>query len=70
WYYLKESGEMATGWFKDTNGKWYYLKESGEMTTGWFKDTNNKWYYFYSNGEMAVNTVIDGYIINSDGSLR
>ena len=40
------------------------------MITGLFKDRNNKWYYFYSNGEMAANTTIDGYVLNSDGSLK
>ncbi|MGR5837267.1 hypothetical protein ACTEMD_05355, partial [Streptococcus pneumoniae] len=30
WYYLNESGSMATGWVKD-KGLWYYLNESGSM---------------------------------------
>ncbi|HEU6645053.1 TPA: choline-binding protein PcpA, partial [Streptococcus pneumoniae] len=34
WYYLNESGSMATGWVKD-KGLWYYLNESGSMATGW-----------------------------------
>ncbi|MDG9404010.1 choline-binding protein PcpA, partial [Streptococcus pneumoniae] len=38
WYYLNESGSMATGWVKD-KGLWYYLNESGSMATGWVKDT-------------------------------
>lgn len=30
WYYLKASGEMATGWLS-YGGSWYYLYSSGEM---------------------------------------
>lgn len=38
------------------------------MKTGWLKDANEKWYYLNTNGEMAVDTVIDGYTIDSSGS--
>lgn len=31
WYYFDSTGEMKTGWFKDSSGKWYYLMESGVM---------------------------------------
>ncbi|SDM27917.1 Putative cell wall binding repeat-containing protein, partial [Romboutsia lituseburensis DSM 797] len=30
WYYLKNSGAMATGW-QMISGKWYYLYSSGAM---------------------------------------
>jgi glucan-binding YG repeat protein len=66
WYYLKEvSGAMKTGW-KYLNHKWYYMLGNGKMKTGWIL-YKNQWYYLQSDGSMAVNTTIDGYIINSDG---
>ncbi|NYC51648.1 glucan-binding YG repeat protein [Clostridium beijerinckii] len=68
WYYLNNNGAMTTGWFKDTDGNWYYLDNNGAMKTGWLKDANEKWYYLNTNGEMAVDTVIDGYTIDSSGS--
>ncbi|HEU7650708.1 TPA: hypothetical protein VWC69_001898, partial [Streptococcus pneumoniae] len=48
WYYLNESGSMATGWVKD-KGLWYYLNESGSMATGWVKD-KGLWYYLNESG--------------------
>nr|WP_279285825.1 hypothetical protein [Clostridium sp. SM-530-WT-3G] len=34
WYYMNESGDMATGWVQSPySGKWYYLNQSGEMLT-------------------------------------
>ncbi|WP_225208555.1 DUF4300 family protein [Streptococcus pneumoniae] len=32
WYYLNESGSMATGWFT-VSGKWYYTYNSGDFTS-------------------------------------
>ncbi|HHK7460216.1 TPA: N-acetylmuramoyl-L-alanine amidase family protein, partial [Streptococcus pneumoniae] len=52
WYYLNESGSMATGWVKD-KGLWYYLNESGSMATGWVKD-KGLWYYLNESGSMAT----------------
>ncbi|VPB24861.1 choline binding protein PcpA [Streptococcus pneumoniae] len=37
WYYLNESGSMATK-KKKKKKLWYYLNESGSMATGWVKD--------------------------------
>ena len=68
WYYLDQSGEMKTGWIKDAFGKWYHLSESGAMNIGWYKDSDGKWYYLNSDGSMAVNTIVDGYKIGSDGA--
>ena len=58
---------MQTGWVED-NYKWYYLNNSGVMQTGWLKDIDGRWYYLYENGSMATNTVIDGYVIGSNGA--
>lgn len=66
WYYINPDGTMYTGWLKN-NDIWYYLTpESGACATGW-RVVNGHWYYFAGNGAMAVNTVIDGYYVNSDG---
>lgn len=67
WYLFYSSGEMATGWYKDSSNKWYYLDPSnGQMAIGWRK-IDGYWYYFYSSGIMATNTVIDGWKIGSNG---
>lgn len=68
WYYTNSNGEMQTGWILD-GGSWYYLNKGGVMVTGWAKDTDGKWYYFNESGKMLSNTTIDGYNLNSDGSL-
>lgn len=62
WYYLGQSGEIKTGWLKDSDEKWYYLGQSGEMKTGWLKDNNEKWYYLGQSGEMKT-----GWLKDSDG---
>lgn len=43
-YYLKSSGAMATGWFKDQSGQWCYCGSDGIMYDGWLK-SGGKWYY-------------------------
>ena len=67
WYYLNNLGVMQTGWL-NLEGDWYYLNNSGDMKTGWLKDTDGRWYYLYENGSMAKNTVIDGYVLGSNGA--
>ncbi|MGG7178749.1 NlpC/P60 family protein [Clostridium paraputrificum] len=65
WYYLNNTGEKQTGWIT-IEGKKYFLNPSGERQTGWV-NFGEKWCYFYENGEMAVNTKIDGKLIDKDG---
>ena len=70
WYYLNESGSMATGWVKD-KGSWYYLNESGSMITGWVKDKGS-WYYLNESGSMVTGWVKDKglwYYLNESGSM-
>lgn len=65
-YFVKNSGIYAKGW-NEIDNKWYYLGNDGVMQVGWI-NYEGKWYYCYSgSGIMAVNTVIDGYTINSNG---
>ena len=40
------------------------------MVAGKWLKISGKWYYFYANGIMASNTIIDGYVIGTDGSWR
>ncbi|PJJ27844.1 N-acetylmuramoyl-L-alanine amidase family protein [Lacrimispora celerecrescens] len=72
WYYLNPSsavsieGAMVTGWVF-YNNKWYYTDSAGAMQSGW-KQINKNWYYFNSDGAMAVNTIINGFFIDKDGT--
>ena len=44
-YYMAETGEMKTGWFKKDND-WYYADENGALIwNNWLQDGKN-WYYF------------------------
>lgn len=72
WYYLNPGPEGVEGamlekqWL-DYNNKKYYLGEVGRMYEGW-KQVGGSWYYFYpGEGSMAVNTIIGGMQIGSDG---
>ena len=52
WYYLHDSGVMATGWLK-LGDTWYYLHGSGAMATGWLTLGEAK-YYLDSSGAMVT----------------
>lgn len=67
WYYLDASGVMKTGWFKQGNTT-YYLLPSGAMAKGW-QTIGGKQYYFTSSGAMAINTIVDGKKLGSDGAV-
>lgn len=44
-YYLKDSGEMSTGWAWDsTNQDWYYSSASGDLVSGW-QFIDSSWYW-------------------------
>ena len=75
-YYLFNSdGSMVTNW-SYVNGNWYYFSSDGLMRTGW-QWIGNKWYYFYYEndshggvyGAMARATSIDGWQLQTDGSM-
>ena len=72
WYYLKASGEMATGWLTLYGNK-YYLSTDGVMRTGWQTIGGYRYYFYKENdanskgwGVMARNTTIDGIKIGAD----
>lgn len=46
YYFLPESGTMATGWIEINWQTYYFLPESGIMASGWM-DIDGKSYYFY-----------------------
>lgn len=66
WWYSHGSS-YAIGW-TSINGQWYYFDSNGYMKTGWINDNGN-WYYFYDNGAMAHDITIDGYYLDSTGTI-
>lgn len=71
WYWLKQNGQMATGWEK-VHGTWYFFNTSGEMQTGW-KYSGGSWYYLKSDGEMKTDWgYIDRewYFFDDDGAMQ
>lgn len=71
-YYLKENGDMATGWLSN-NSNWYYFNPSGEMQTGWIY-LNNNWYYLNKSGVMKMGWLQDGngnwYYLDGSGAMK
>ena len=82
-YYLKDSGEMAVGWFVFTpssgrdakatpSGYWGYAEPNGVLCRNKWRRIDGDWYYFDKDGFMianATNYTIDGidYNFNSSG---
>lgn len=70
WYYYKEDGTKAVGWYKDGD-TWYYLNANGDMKTGWLL-SNGTWYYLKESGAMATGWINDGgtwYYLNASGAM-
>ncbi|MCI7805206.1 MAG: hypothetical protein MR503_09075 [Oscillospiraceae bacterium] len=65
-YYFDSDGVMALG-LKTINGQKFYFGDDGILKTGW-QIINEKLYYFFSDGAMAVNTMIDGYNFDQNGT--
>ena len=60
WYWLTESGKMATGWAKASDGKRYFFESSGAMRPGgWLKD-GGAWYYLSASGAMQTGWLKQG----------
>lgn len=58
WYYFKEDGYVASGWFRQGD-IWYYLSQDpatyGGMQKGWLYDPSYQgWFYLEESGAMAV----------------
>ncbi|MFW2491427.1 hypothetical protein ACN077_23155 [Clostridium chromiireducens] len=53
-------------WKSDSKGWWY--TEGNSWATGW-RQINGSWYYFYPDGYMAHDTTIEGFYLNSSGTL-
>ncbi len=54
YYFLPETGEMATGW-QDIEGKKYYFSlESGELQAGWQEIEGKKYYFSLETGELQT----------------
>lgn len=70
-YYLKENGNMATGWL-NYNGSWIYLGTDGAKKTGW-QSIEGNWYYLDSQGKILTGWFkdVDGkyYYLNSFGAM-
>jgi glucan-binding YG repeat protein len=54
YYFLPETGEMATGWQEIESKKYYFLPETGEMATGWQEIESKKYYFLPETGEMVT----------------
>lgn len=65
-WWNSEGNFWSIGW-KEINGEWYCFDSNGYMKTGWIQD-GDKWYYLNSSGDMAKNTIVDSYILGSDGA--
>ncbi|MFM1602307.1 Ltp family lipoprotein, partial [Helcococcus ovis] len=67
WYYLKSTGEMATGW-EEVSGYWYFLdRTNGDMKTGIFYADGKK-YQADSSGRylrLVKSTVINSNALES-----
>ena len=50
WFYLQDSGEMATKW-KFIHDSWYFFNIYGQMETGW-ASSDGEWYYLSKDGDM------------------
>ena len=72
WYYLNPNdggpeGAMVKNCWLTINGKTYFMNESGAMVEGWYKVENNYYYFYPGDGSKAVNTSIDGFILDANG---
>ena len=61
WYWLNpESGAMATGWAKATDGKWYYFNGSGAMLADRWLNLGGTWYTLSASGAMRTGWYQEG----------
>lgn len=66
WFLFDAEGRMLAGW-QVKDGQTYYMDYKDGMLEGWQK-IDGVWHYFHPGaGGMAVNTTIDGYVIDGNG---
>lgn len=66
-YHLDQNGYVQVG-LTEIDGKLYYLYPGIVVTSGWLQ-IGDGIYYFQADGTMAVNAVVDGFVLGSDGRL-
>jgi glucan-binding YG repeat protein len=70
-HYLKDDGNMATGWL-NYNDKWYYLGSDGIIKTGW-QSIGEAWYYLDSEGAIQTGWIKDTnenyYYLYTNGAM-
>lgn len=64
-YHTDENGYIQLG-MTEIDEKSYYLYPEGRIARGWTV-IDGSWYFFEFDGAMAVNTVVDGLYLGSDG---
>lgn len=72
WYYLNPNdggpeGSMVKNCWLTINGKIYFINENGVMVEGWYKVVNDFYYFYPGDGSKAVNTTIDGFVLDANG---
>lgn len=63
--HLDQNGYVQVG-LTEIDGKFYYLYPG--IVSGW-QQIGDGIYYFQADGTMAVNAVVDGFVLGSDGKL-
>lgn len=66
-YHLDRNGYVQVG-LTEVDGKFYFLHPGGVVVAGWLQ-IGDGIYYFQADGSMAINTVVDGFVLGSDGRL-
>lgn len=66
-YHLDQNGYVQVG-LTEIDGKLYCLYPGIVVTSGWLQ-IGDGIYYFQADGTMAVNAVVDGFVLGSDGRL-
>lgn len=66
-YHLNADGNIQTG-FQTIGGKRCCLPADGLFTPGW-EEVDGRIYHIQQDGSLATDTVIDGYVLGSDGAV-
>ncbi|MGN0158573.1 MAG: DUF6273 domain-containing protein [Brotaphodocola sp.] len=75
WLYETDDGQLAVGWFQDTDSGWYHMGDDGWMhASQWYLDDDQNWYYLNEDGRMIAAQWfqdIDGkwYYLSQSGAM-